>query len=76
MLAADLAVMSSAIQPPIYTLWVSCPVPSKRASWFAQATANSKEELELKANGVRNLFKNRQFSVMEGVLPPFWRPVA
>lgn len=67
--------MASALQPKTYTLWVSSPIPAKTASWFAQATGNSREELEVRVNGVKNLFKNRRFVVVEGAIPPFWRPV-
>lgn len=74
-MVAELVKMSSAIQPTTYTLWVSSPLPTKTASWFAQATATSKEELETKVAGVKNLFKNRRFAVVEGAIPPFWRPV-
>lgn len=52
-----------------YSLWASSP-PGEPGQWHHQDTGTDYDQLELKAKGLRRLFTNRRFVVVQGLEPP------
>jgi hypothetical protein len=61
--------------PAGYSLWVSCLLPNARPRWSLLHTGADREELERQAKSMAFLLERRRLVVMNGLEPPWWKPM-